>query len=144
VGSARIKSRSEERAYSTFISKVESSKFRGKIELHGFVSAEDLKMLVQKSNYIWMPYLNSTQSIVAVSAKQFGTPVISTSLPTLMESFGNSGIYIDSVEPEDWSSALQRLIEIPDFTSERNLRAKLLRDLSSGQSMEQIALKIIG
>jgi len=143
VGSSRIKSRSDKRQYSEFIAKVEASHFRNRIALHGFVSADKLREILQKSHYILMPYLNSTQSILAVSAKQFGTPVISSNLPTLMESFGNSGIYVDSFDPEDWSRALLKLVQNDAFFEERKKRAELLREMALNQSMEQIALNII-
>ncbi|TLP71151.1 glycosyltransferase [Nesterenkonia sphaerica] len=100
----------------------------------------DLAELFRTSDALLVPSYSESFGLVALEAKACGTPVLAHNVGGLAElvDHGRSGILIDSLDPEDWAAALEKLV------SDWNLWTAFSRaaaDLARGYSWDATALQ---
>lgn len=77
----------------------------------GYLSDEELVVLLNLSTTLALPSLIEGFGLPAVEAAACGCPVIATTASPLPELLGEGGIYVDPHDPEALESAMARVLE---------------------------------
>ena len=144
VGSARIFSRRDQQDFIKFQNQLIAAKkdFPNNINIFGFLSIEEMQSVISESDYLLMPYLNITNSGVAVTAKAHGIPVIASDLVPLVEAFGEIGIYFKAESSSDLTSRINRVASNPNWRIERDQLAGKLVEIATLETAVKIAASI--
>jgi glycosyltransferase involved in cell wall biosynthesis len=144
VGSARIFSRRDQQDFIKFQNQLIEAKkdFPNNINIFGFLSIEEMQSVISESDYLLMPYLNISNSGVAVTAKAHGIPVIASDLVPLVEAFGEIGIYFKAESSSDLTSRINRVASNPNWRIERDQRADKLVGIATLETAVKIAASI--
>jgi glycosyltransferase involved in cell wall biosynthesis len=113
------------------------NQFPGVIKLYEFLSIQKLEQILDKTDFLLLPYSKITNSGVAVNAKSKGLPVISSNLLPLLEAFGDSGNYVEDDSIKSWSKAIQEIITNPNWRVSRDKISKTVYSLARSQSLEK-------
>jgi glycosyltransferase involved in cell wall biosynthesis len=145
LGSSRIFSKRDQKQFEEFEAQIKDAQrsHPGLIKVFGFLSDSEMENLISSSDYLVMPYLDITNSGVAVTAKAHGIPVIASDLPPLIEAFGNTGIYFKAGDSRALSEALEAVVRAPNWQLEREQRAKEMLAMGRSQPGSKNALLII-
>lgn len=84
---------------------------RDKVVFTGYVTDDDLAILLNLSTVLVLPSLIEGFGLPAVEAAACGCPVIATTASPLPNLLGRGGIYIDPSKPEQMATALARVLE---------------------------------
>jgi glycosyltransferase involved in cell wall biosynthesis len=90
---------------------VEGLGIGGRVGFTGYLSDEDLVVLLNLSSVLVLPSLIEGFGLPAVEAAACGCPVVATSASPLPELLGPAGLYIDPSSPLELESALVRVLE---------------------------------
>jgi glycosyltransferase involved in cell wall biosynthesis len=91
------------------------NRFPGVVEWNDFLPAEKLENVIDRADFLLLPYSVITNSGVAVNAKSQGLPAISSDLAPLVEAFGDNGIYVSNDSIESWSQVIQKITLDPNW-----------------------------
>ena len=145
LGSARIFAFRDRRAYAKFSQKVREAadQFPTQIVIHGYLTDRELTELLNRTDFILLPYQAITNSGVAVTSKAHGVPVISSPLSPLRQALQDSAIFAGGMDAASWSAELINLTSDLQWRKIRNsLASKAIRSRSQ-ESASKIAAKII-
>jgi glycosyltransferase involved in cell wall biosynthesis len=112
------------------------NQFPGVIKLYEFLSIQKLEQILDKTDFLLLPYSKITNSGVAVNAKSKGLPVISSNLLPLLEAFGDSGNYVGDDSVKSWSKAIQEIITNPNWRTSRDRISETVYSFAGNQSLE--------
>lgn len=90
---------------------VDKLAIRDKVVFTGYLTDEDLAVLLNLSTVLVLPSLIEGFGLPAVEAAACGCPVIATAASPLPNLLGRGGIYIDPAKPEQMENALARVFE---------------------------------
>ena len=102
-----------------------------------------MESIISSSDYLMMPYLDITNSGVAVTAKAHSIPVISSDLKPLIEAFGESAIFFKASSSTDLQAKLESLATNSKWKIDRERRANQMLDLAAKASTAAVAVDII-
>jgi len=124
LGSARIFSSRDRRTYESFIQKVKAAvqEFPDQIALRGYLDDQELTELLNRIDFILLPYLSITNSGVAVTSKAHGVPVISSPLPPLRQALEGFALFPTDTDASSWS---KELLDLSSNGEWREIRARL-------------------
>lgn len=102
-----------------------------------------LAQLLRSSDVVLMPSYSESFGFVALEAMACATPVIAHAVGGLTELIdsGNTGVLVESLEPEAWADALEALLDSGTRTSIGSAAAGAARDYSWASTAAQ-ALRI--
>lgn len=102
-----------------------------------------LAQLLRSSDVVLMPSYSESFGFVALEAMACATPVIAHAVGGLTELIdsGNTGVLVESLEPEAWADALETLLDSGTRTSLGSAAAGAARDYSWASTAAQ-ALRI--
>ena len=145
LGSSRIFSKRDQKQFEEFEVQIKDAQVShpDSIQVFGYLSDSEMENLITSSDYLLMPYLDITNSGVAVTAKAHGIPVVASDLPPLIEAFGDTGIYVKAGDSKALSKALEAVVRDPNWKLERDRRAREMLTLGISQSALRNALLII-
>ncbi len=104
--------------FDTLRKQIEDLGIVDRVVFTGYLSDEELVVLLNMANVLVLPSLMEGFGLPAVEAAACGCPVIATKespLPTLL---GKGGLYIDPLRSEELESALARVLSSPDLRQE--------------------------
>ena len=119
-------------------------RFPGVIEWNDFMPIEKLEKIIERSDFLLLPYSVITNSGVAVNAKAQGIPVICSNLPPLSEALGNYGIYVSDGSIKSWSKVIQELILNPNWMLLREKISKGVYSTSGNRFVENESQMVAG
>lgn len=90
------------------------------VALKGYLKAENLKKLFQKSSAYVFPSLSEGFGIPGLNAMSSGLPVIASDIPVLKEVYGDAAFYFDPKNPKDMAEKIDKVLINP------KLRQKLM------------------
>ena len=90
-----------------------------------------------------MPYLDITNSGVAVTAKAHSIPVISSDLKPLIEAFGESAIFFKAGSSSDLQAKLESISTDLKWKIDRERRAHQMLELAAKASTAAVAVAVI-
>ncbi|MDP2632356.1 MAG: glycosyltransferase family 1 protein [Candidatus Curtissbacteria bacterium] len=105
------------------------------VVLKGYLKAEDLKKLFQKSSAYVFPSLSEGFGIPGLNAMSSGLPVIASDIPVLKEVYGDAAFYFDPKNPKDIAEKIDKVLINP------KLRQKLI-EAGFKQSLKYSWLKM--
>jgi glycosyltransferase involved in cell wall biosynthesis len=92
-----------------------------RIELTGYVSADELSRLYRRASVFAFPSLDEGFGIPVLEAMSHGLPVLASSRPSLLEVCGNAALVVDPLSTDSIAEGLSRL------TGDDDLRRDLAR-----------------
>jgi glycosyltransferase involved in cell wall biosynthesis len=116
----------------------------GRLEvLEGYLSNPRLVALCQTATLVVCPYLDATQSAVALTALGLGTPVVASRVGALPEyvTDGATGLLVAPGDAEALAEALRRVLE--DNELRRRLRQNIADRLSNDRTWEDSAQALL-
>ena len=145
VGSARLFSGRDRRDFEKFQTQLAIAKvdFPSNINIFGYLTDAEMESIISSSDYLMMPYLDITNSGVAVTAKAHSIPVISSDLKPLIEAFGESAIFFKASSSTDLQAKLESLATNSKWKIDRERRANQMLDLAAKASTAAVAVDII-
>jgi hypothetical protein len=145
VGSARLFSGRDRRDFEKFQTQIAKAivDFSGNINIFGYLTNIEMERVISQSDYLMMPYLDITNSGVAVTAKSHSIPVISSDLKPLIEAFGESAIFFKAASNGDLQSKLESLATDLKWKIDREKRAHQMLELAAKASAADVAVAII-
>ncbi len=102
-----------------------SSPFRSKTKLLGFVSEEEKNYLLSQAVASVQVGLYEGFGIPVLEAYQFGTPVVASRTSSLPEAAGKAGIYVDPTSVQDIAEGLMTAVTLT--TRQRQALKRLMR-----------------
>jgi glycosyltransferase involved in cell wall biosynthesis len=108
-------------------------RFPGVIEWNDFLPTVALEKVIDRVDFLLLPYSAITNSGVAVNVKSQGLPAISNDLAPLVEAFGDNGIYVNNGSVESWSKVIQKITLDPNWRSLRETISKSLHASSHNE-----------
>jgi glycosyltransferase involved in cell wall biosynthesis len=111
--------------YSGLLRKIESSQFREKIRLPGYIADGDLPALFSMAAAFVYPSVYEGFGLPVLEAMACGTPVITSQASSLPEVAGDAAILVDPFDPKALASALQIVLADEDLRrslSERGIQ----------------------
>jgi glycosyltransferase involved in cell wall biosynthesis len=144
VGSAKIFSWRDRRDFRKFEIQLEQAKrnFPRNIQIFGYLSDDKMQNIISKSDYLLMPYLGTTNSGVAVTAKAHGIPIIASYLEPLVEAFGDISIYFKAGSEIELKAQLESICSNSQWRIEREMRAKKMSAQAIAASAAEIATAV--
>jgi glycosyltransferase involved in cell wall biosynthesis len=128
--------------YGTIADRVDALGLRERVVFTGFMSDEDLVVLLNLGRVLVLPSLMEGFGLPAVEAAACGCPVIATTASPLEELLGEGGVYIEPTEDEIVRALVQVLSDESKqkSMSEHAIRAaeKLTWDYAAGQMINVI------
>jgi glycosyltransferase involved in cell wall biosynthesis len=145
VGSARIFSCRDRRDFEEFQDQLTQAQnyFPANINVFGYLTEAEMESVISKSDYLLMPYVQITNSGVAVTAKAHGIPVISSDLKPLIEAFGDSAFFFSAGSSLDLQERLESIISDPNWKIEREKRARQMVELAALNSAFDVAVDMV-
>ncbi|HMQ38209.1 MAG TPA: glycosyltransferase, partial [Micropruina sp.] len=94
---------------------VEAHQLTGAVHFIGPQPRERLAELMRGARIVLVPSHSETFGLIALEAESCGTPVIASAAGGLREAVvhGETGQLMDSRQPEDWGTAITRLLAKP-------------------------------
>jgi glycosyltransferase involved in cell wall biosynthesis len=105
-------------------------RFPGVIEWNDFLPTVALGKVIDRVDFLLLPYSAITNSFVAVNVKSQGLPAISSDLAPLVEVFGDNGIYVNNDSIESWSQVIKKITLDPNWRLLRETISKSLHGSS--------------
>jgi hypothetical protein len=145
VGSARFFLGRDRRDFEKFQSQLAKAKvdYSGNINIFGYLTDIEMERVISHSDYLILPYLDITNSGVAVTAKAHSIPVISSDLKPLIEAFGESAIYFKAGSSSDLQAKLESISTDSKWKIDRERRAHQMLELAAKASTAAVAIAII-
>ena len=145
VGSARLFSGRDRRDFEKFQTQLAIAKvdFPSNINIFGYLTDAEMESIISSSDYLMMPYLDITNSGVAVTAKAHGIPVISSDLKPLIEAFGESAIFFKAGSSSDLQAKLESISTDSKWKIDRERRAHQMLELAAKASTAAVAVAVI-
>jgi glycosyltransferase involved in cell wall biosynthesis len=101
--------------FSVIKRQVEESGIANRVIFTGYLSDEELVILLNRATALALPSLIEGFGLPAVEAAACGCPVIATTASPLPELLGEGGIFIDPHKPAELEEALARVLESEDL-----------------------------
>ena len=144
VGSARLFSRRDRRSFEDFHVQLMKAKndYPENIQIFGYLTDTEMESVVLTSDYLLMPYLDISNSGVAVTAKAHGIPVISSDLKPLVEAFGKAAIFFKAGSSIDLQDKMAEIINGSNWKFDREQRSMEMIALAGASATPQVAVNI--
>ncbi len=144
VGSASIFSRRDRRDFKKFQTLLAGAKkiLPANINILGYLTETEMEEVITGCDYLLMPYLDITNSGVAVTAKAHAIPVISSDLKPLIEAFEESAIFFKAGSLIDLQAKLESVATDPNWKFDREIRAHQMLKLAATTSAATVSLAI--
>jgi len=91
--------------------RLNSSRYRNKIELTGYVSREELEKLYLRASIFAFPSLDEGFGIPVLEAMMHGIPVLTSNRPALAELAADAAILVDPLDAEAMAEQLKQLMQ---------------------------------
>ncbi len=108
------------------------------------VAQADLARWYSAADVVAVPSFNESFGLVAVEAQASGTPVVAAAVGGLTTAVrdGVSGLLVDSHAPEEWASALERVLGDPGFAARLAVGAREQAALFSWERTAEATLAV--
>lgn len=88
------------------------------VEMKGYLGANELSNLFQKSTAYVFPSLSEGFGIPGLNAMAAGLPLVSSNIPTLREIYGSAAIFFDPKDPKDIAEKISLTISSSKFRND--------------------------
>ncbi len=107
--------------------RVEAHELTGAVHFIGPQPRERLAALMRGARIVLVPSHSETFGLIALEAESCGTPVIASAAGGLREAVvhGETGQLMDSRQPEDWGTAITRLLARPQRLARMGVVAQI-------------------
>jgi glycosyltransferase involved in cell wall biosynthesis len=112
----------EPQAVATLLANI-PERLRKSVEFRGFVTDEQLALLMQQCAAFVFPSLNEGFGLAVVEAMACGAPLISSNAGSLAEVVDRGGILLDPNDSDGWTAAIDRVLRDHRFRQELSARA---------------------
>jgi glycosyltransferase involved in cell wall biosynthesis len=90
---------------------VAAAKLEGQVVFTGFISDDELDILLNQASMLIYPSLYEGFGIPILEAMCAGTPVITSNLTAMPEVAGDAGLLVDPLSVDDMAAAMSRLLK---------------------------------
>ena len=106
---------------------VEAHGLSGSVQFIGPQPRERLAALMRGARIVLVPSHSETFGLIALEAESCGTPVIASAAGGLREAVvhGETGQLMDSRQPQDWGTAITRLLARPQLLARMGIVAQI-------------------
>ena len=95
--------------------RINSSRYRDKIEVTGYVSREELERLYSRSSIFAFPSLDEGFGIPVLEAMAHGVPVLTSNRPALAEIAADAAVLVDPFDTGAIAKHLKQLMQNPEW-----------------------------
>ena len=107
------------------LARIARSPARDRIEVTGYVSAEQLRSLYQRAAIFAFPSLDEGFGIPVLEAMAFGAPVLTSNRSALPEVAGDAALLVDPLRTDQIADGLRQLIQHEDLRSNLSKRGRM-------------------
>ncbi len=107
------------------LDRIARSPARDRIDVTGYVSADQLRSLYQRAAVFAFPSLDEGFGIPVLEAMAFGVPVLTSNRSALPEVAGDAALFVDPLNTDEIADGLRRLIQHEDLRADLAKRGRL-------------------
>lgn len=119
---------------------IKSRNLEKRVELKGYLKAQELKKLFQSAQAYVFPSLSEGFGIPGLDAMASSLPVVCSDIPTFREVYGQAALYFDPSDPEDIA---QKIKEVLTSSPTRSDLVKMGEEQVKKYSWRQMAIQTL-
>jgi len=107
------------------------------VVMTGFLDDSSVRNTLHSSRIFVLPSAREGFGLAIVEAMACGLPCVLASLPALKENFGDSAVFVDRQEPQDWANAICNVFEDERAQERLSIAGKRIASLFRWENVAQ-------